>query len=67
MSKLPERLEDVDWRTTTWDGARREQLLRWAELPLDRIILSLQEMAELTAAFESPAVVRESEPEWEPS
>src|SRR5262245_42043682 len=28
--------DDIDWTLTTWDGARREQLRRWAALPLDR-------------------------------
>jgi hypothetical protein len=40
-SKIP---ENVDWTLTTWEGARREQLRRWSELPLDRIILALEEM-----------------------
>jgi hypothetical protein len=25
---------DIDWSLTTWEGARREQLRRWAALPL---------------------------------
>jgi hypothetical protein len=32
---------------TTWQGARREQLRRWAELPLDRIVSALEEMEDL--------------------
>jgi len=24
--------EDIDWRLTTWEGARREQLRRWLRL-----------------------------------
>jgi hypothetical protein len=36
--------EPIDWSLTTWEGARREQLRRWAELPLERIILALEEM-----------------------
>ena len=47
MKDLPESLRSVDWEKTTWEGARREQLRRWAELPLDRIIASLEEMARL--------------------
>jgi hypothetical protein len=38
---------DIDWRLTTWEGSRREQLRRWAELPLERVILALEEMEEL--------------------
>lgn len=47
MKDLPESLQNVDWEKTSWEGARREQLRRWAQLPLDRIIASLEEMAEL--------------------
>lgn len=39
--------EPIDWRLTTWEGARREQLRRWAELPLERVIAALEEMQEL--------------------
>jgi len=41
------RPDDIDWSLTTWEGARREQMRRWAELPLERIILALEEMEEL--------------------
>lgn len=40
-------VEYVDWTLTTWEGARREQLRRWAELPLERIVAALEEMQEL--------------------
>ena len=40
-------VEHVDWALTTWEGARREQLRRWAELPLERIVAALEEMQEL--------------------
>jgi len=39
--------EAIDWSLTTWEGARREQLRRWAELPLDRIVSALEEMEDL--------------------
>ena len=39
--------EVVDWRLTTWEGSRREQLRRWAELSLEQIILAQEEMREL--------------------
>ena len=38
----------IDWRLTTFEGSRREQLRRWAELPLEQIILALEEMEDLT-------------------
>ena len=41
--------EAIDWRLTTWEGAQREQLRRWAELPLENIILALEEMESLSA------------------
>lgn len=44
--------EPIDWRLTTFEGARREQLRRWAELPLEQIILALEEMEDLAAQFQ---------------
>ena len=42
---------DIDWTLTTWEGARREQLRWWADLPLERIITALEEMGELAEQF----------------
>ncbi len=39
--------DGIDWSLTTWDGARREQLRRWAALPLERVIMALEEMRDL--------------------
>jgi hypothetical protein len=36
--------ERIDWHLTTWRGAQEEQLRRWAELPLEQIILAQEEM-----------------------
>lgn len=36
--------EDIDWRLTTWEGARCEQMRRWSKMPLAEIILALEEM-----------------------
>ena len=36
--------EPIDWTLTTWEGARREQQRRWANLSLREIILALEEM-----------------------
>jgi hypothetical protein len=47
ISEDKESLADADWTLTTWEGARREQLRRWADLPLERIIMALEEMGEL--------------------
>ncbi|MEW5862211.1 MAG: hypothetical protein AB1773_01270 [Pseudomonadota bacterium] len=32
---------------TTWEGARREQLRRWADLSLEEILRAQEEMAQL--------------------
>ena len=45
----------IDWRLTTWEGAQREQLRRWAELPLENIILALEEMEQLAQRFSASA------------
>ncbi len=39
--------QEFDWSLTTWEGARREQMRRWAELPLGRAIMALEEMEAL--------------------
>ncbi|HTM55604.1 MAG TPA: hypothetical protein VL175_16370 [Pirellulales bacterium] len=49
--------ENVDWSLTTWEGARREQLRRWSELPLDRIILALEEMQRISDMLNKPAPI----------
>lgn len=40
-------LEQIDWTLTTWEGARREQLRRWAQLSLEEIVAAQEEMQEL--------------------
>jgi hypothetical protein len=49
MAGTDERDTGVDWRLTTWEGARREQLRRWAQLPLEDIVRALEEMEQLAA------------------
>ncbi len=49
-NKLP--ADGIDWRLTTWDGSRREQLRRWAALPLERVILAIEEMQDLAEHFQ---------------
>ncbi len=44
----------IDWSLTTWEGSRREQLRRWAELPLDQIILAIEEMEVLGEQLRPP-------------
>lgn len=44
----PDGGQSFDWQVTTFDGARREQLRRWSKLTLRQVILSLEEMDELS-------------------
>lgn len=55
MADVDKPNEAIDWRLTTWDGAQREQMRRWAELPLERIILALEEMRQISERLSSPA------------
>lgn len=38
---------EIDWSLTTFKGSRREQLRRWAQLPLEKILLAIEEMQEI--------------------
>lgn len=49
MSEPNTQQETIDWSKTTWEGARREALRRWSQLPLERIIAAIEEMEELAA------------------
>lgn len=49
----------ADWRLTTFDGARREQLRRWSRLPLEDILRAIEEMHDLARQLgEAPAIPR---------
>lgn len=48
MPKNDKPENGVDWDLTSWEGSRREQLRRWAQLPLERIIAALEEMQEMS-------------------
>lgn len=50
MTNKPDS-DDIDWRLTTFEGVRREQLRRWAKLPLEDIVRSLEEMDDLARLF----------------
>lgn len=52
MPKNEPPADGIDWRLTTWDGSRREQLRRWAALPLERVILAIEEMQDLAEHFQ---------------
>jgi hypothetical protein len=59
--EAPRHDPPIDWRLTTWEGARREELRRWSQLPLERIVAALEEMADLQLSWTSAPVSR-SEP-----
>lgn len=47
MAVLEQRGGEIDWGLTTWEGAQREQLRRWAELSLEEILRAQEEMQEI--------------------
>jgi hypothetical protein len=51
MPKHESHKPDFDWRVTTFEGARREQLRRWAQLPLEDILLAIEEMQDIACAL----------------
>jgi hypothetical protein len=44
MSTDDSQTDGIDWTLTTWEGARREQMRRWGQMPLADMILALEEM-----------------------
>lgn len=48
MPKSEQQEETVDWSLTTWEGARHEELRKWSQLPLEKVILALEEMADIS-------------------
>jgi hypothetical protein len=44
MSTDDSGTDRIDWSLTTWEGARREQMRRWAQMPLAEMIRALEEM-----------------------
>ena len=60
MPKNEQPEDGIDWSLTTWEGARREQLRRWAALPLERIIMALEEMQDLAEQFQRSGDMNES-------
>ena len=54
--------DPINWELTTWEGARREQLRRWANMPLRDIILALEEMQALAERLAGAESAPESRP-----
>lgn len=44
---------DFDWRLTSFEGSRREQLRRWAQLPLEHILLAIEEMQDIARLLDT--------------
>lgn len=44
----PRSEKEFDWSLTTWEGSRREQMRRWAQLPLEDAIKALEEMEKVS-------------------
>jgi hypothetical protein len=59
--ELPDALANFDWSLTTWEGSRREQMRRWAALPLETIIAAIEEMEEISRQL-NPDVSRVIDP-----
>jgi len=53
MTRIPDSLANVDWSITTFEGNRREQLRRWAELPFENVLAALEEMEDIARALGS--------------
>jgi hypothetical protein len=73
MTKNESHKPDFDWRVTSFEGSRREQLRRWAQLPLENILLAIEEMQNVAhllgaaPAGESPEFARSSSIEEPPA
>lgn len=52
-----------DWRSASFEGARREELRRWSRLPLENILSAIEEMGEIAVQFEAsrPGATRNRE------
>lgn len=44
MTESDSTPDPIDWRLTTFDGVRREQLRLWSKLSLEQILLAQEEM-----------------------
>ena len=51
---MPRNDEAIDWNLTTWEGAEREHLRRWAQLSLEEILRAQEEMRELAERLAGP-------------
>jgi len=54
MAEPESTVDEIDWSLTTFEGARREQQRRWAELPLESILRAQEEMQALADWLATP-------------
>ncbi len=55
--------EEIDWSLATWEGSRRAQLRRWADLPLENIVAALEEMEDLSSLLHVSSPVSNADEE----
>ena len=60
MPKHDAQPTDFDWSLTSFEGARRQQLRRRAQLPLENILLATEEMQDIARLF-APTSGRDGE------
>lgn len=58
MAENESQTQDFDWRLTSFEGSRREQLRRWARLPLENILSALEEMTDTSRQLQAMRVPR---------
>lgn len=51
MTKQDKRAPEPGWESATWEGAEREAIRRWPQLPLENIVAAQEEMLELSLAL----------------
>lgn len=54
MNPTESETDPIDWSKTTYEGAELEAMRRWAALPLEAIITSLEEMQAISEALNPP-------------
>lgn len=52
------KADEIDWRQADFDGARREQLRRWAALPLEDALDAVEEMGVMAGELVVPTYAR---------
>jgi CRISPR-associated protein Csx17 len=56
MEENKPHTQEFDWRLTSFEGSRREQLRRWAQLPLEHILLAIEEMQDIARVLDTAPV-----------